>query len=337
MRYTPAVPATIYRTSAAPRFGPVARWFLPALLLTVGVHAAVYYVLHATRFEGFAPMQFKRAPSRIFTVKNVTIDPKLLDQNPQARPANKVPAKPAPDVTDLQIPGDAKPTFEKMMQQAETVIAAPLSDKTMAQDKPKVEETHTLDKTLADNNPAQLPSDLKALSEQLLNGKPVVTGSHPSFDVTGDQTASRPNSGPNVSLPNFSNLDSLLSSQGPLTSRTAPILLPTDLLYDYDSSTLRPQAVSSLEKLAELIQRNPNSTFTIEGHTDNFGAPEYNLQLSRARAESVKGWLVASAGIDPARVQTRGLGMSRLLVKAGSVEEQQLNRRVEIVIHNRAR
>lgn len=331
------MPATIYRTSAARRFGPVTRWFIPALLLTVGVHAAVYYVLHATRFEGFAPLQFKRPPSRIFTVKNVTIDPRLLDQNPQAKPTDKFPAKPVPDVTALQIPGEAKPAFEKMMQQAETVIAAPQSDKTMAQDKPRIEETHTLDKTLADNNPAQLPSDLKALSEQLLNGKPVVTGSHPSFDVTGDQSASRPNAGPNVGLPNFSNLDSLLSSQGPLTSRTAPILLPTDLLYDYDSSTLRLQAVSSLEKLAELIQRNPNSTFTIEGHTDNFGTPEYNLQLSLARAESVKGWLVGSAGIDAARIQTRGLGMSRLLVKAGSVEAQQLNRRVEIVIRNRAR
>ncbi len=331
------MPATIYRSTTAPRFGPVARWFVPALLLTLGVHAAVYYMLHATRFEGFAPMQFKRPVSRAFTVKNVTIDPRLLDQNPQAKPTDKVPTKPVPDVTDLQIPGDAKPTYEKMMQQAETVIAAPQSDKTMVQDKPKIEETHTLDKTLADNNSAQLPSDLKSLTEQLLNGKPVVTGSHPSFDVNGNQTTSRPNAGPNVGAPTFSNLDSLLSSQGPLTSKTAPILLPTDLLYDYDSSTLRPQAVSSLEKLAELIQRNPAATFTIEGHTDNFGTPEYNLQLSLARAESVKGWLVDSAGIDAARIQTRGMGMSRLLVKGGSVQEQQLNRRVEIVIHNRAR
>ena len=332
-----AVPATIYRTTTAPRFGPVARWFLPALLLTLGVHAAVYYVLHRTVFEGFSPMQFKQKVASPFKLQSAVIDPKLFDQNPTAKPTDKVPTKPVPDVTDLQIPGDAKPTFEKMMEKAETVIAAPQSEKTMALDKPKVEESRSLDKTLADSNPAQLPSDLKALSEQLLNGKPVVTGSHPSFDVNGDQSSSRPNAGPNVGIPTFSNLDSLLSSQGPLTSKIAPILLPTDLLYDYDSATLRGQAVSSLEKLAELIQRNPNSTFIIEGHTDSFGGAEYNLQLSRARAESVKAWLVTSAGIDAARIQTRGMGMTRLLVKGGSVESQQLNRRVEIVIKNRAR
>ena len=143
--------------------------------------------------------------------------------------------------------------------------------------------------------------------------------------------------GPNVGVPNFSNLDSLLSQQGPLSSKTAPILLPTDLLFDYDSATLRSQAVGSLGQLAELIERNPNSTFIIEGHTDNFGTPEYNQGLSKVRAESVKAWLVQNAGIDPARIQTRGLGMSRLLVAGGSVEQQQLNRRVEIVIKtNRA-
>ena len=140
--------------------------------------------------------------------------------------------------------------------------------------------------------------------------------------------------GPNVGVPNFSNLDSLLSAQGPLTSKTAPILLPTDLLFDYDSATLRQAAVGSLQKLAELIDRNPNANFIIEGHTDSFGTPEYNARLSLARAESVKDWLVMSAGIQSWRIQARGFGMTHLLVPGGSVEAQQLNRRVEIVIKN---
>jgi outer membrane protein OmpA-like peptidoglycan-associated protein len=314
--------------------GPVARWFFPALLLTVGVHVGIYHYLHRTRFEWFSPAQFKREVPRAFKVARVEIDPKLLDQDIAKKPASKPSTKPAPDITDIQIPGEAKPSFEKMMQQAETVIAAPVSEKTMVQEKPKVEEINALDRTLADNNPAQLPSDLKALTDQLLNGKPVVTGSHPSFDVNGPENSSRPNAGPNVGMPNFSNLDSLLSSKGPLTSKTAPILLPTDLLFDYGSPDLRPAAVGSLQKLAELIQRNPNASFIIEGHTDNFGSPVYNAGLSLARAESVKVWLVTSAGINAGRIQTRGLGMTRLLVPNGTVDEQQLNRRVEIVIRN---
>ena len=82
--------------------------------------------------------------------------------------------------------------------------------------------------------------------------------------------------------------------------------MPTDLLFDYDSPVLRPQAVGSLRQLAELIERNPNSTFIIEGHTDNFGRPDYNMDLSLKRAESVKGWLVQNAGIEAGRIQTRG-------------------------------
>jgi outer membrane protein OmpA-like peptidoglycan-associated protein len=321
------------RTGNAPfRLGVVERWFLPALLLTLALHIGGYYLLHVTRFSGFTPLRDSRPVPRAFKVARAEIDPKLLDDKKD--PAEEPPTKPVPDVTKIQIPGDLKPSYEQMIAKAETVIAAPEAEKTMVEDKPKVAETKALDKVLSDDNPQQLPSDLKALTDQLLNGKPNVSGSHPSFDVTGDATLSRPNAGPNAGQPNFSNLESLLSGKGPLTSKTAPILLPTDLLFDYDSATLRPNAVSSLEKLAELIERNPNANFIIEGHTDNFGTAEYNMRLSLARAESVKDWLVVSAGIEAGRIQARGFGMTHLLVPGGSVEEQQLNRRVEIVIKN---
>ncbi len=325
------MPAQNARTSAPFRLGVVERWFLPALLLTLAIHAGGYYLLNVTRFSGFTPLRDSRPVPRAFKINRAEIDPKSLDDKKD--PVEKPPSKPVPDVTQIQIPGDVKPNYQQMMAQAETVIAAPEAEKTMVLDKPKVAQTKALDKVLADDNPQELPSDIRALTDQLLNGKPNVTGSHPSFDVTG-QTGSRPNAGPNVGEPNFSNLESLLSSQGPLTSKTAPILLPTDLLFDYDSATLRPIAVNSLEKLAELIQRNPNSNFIIEGHTDNFGTAEYNMRLSLARAQSVKDWLVASAGIEATRIQARGFGMTHLLVPGGSVEAQQLNRRVEIVIKN---
>jgi OOP family OmpA-OmpF porin len=125
-----------------------------------------------------------------------------------------------------------------------------------------------------------------------------------------------------------------MSTPTPRPANPTSSLLPTDLLFDYDSATLRPNAVNSLEKLAELIERNPNANFIIEGHTDNFGPFDYNMRLSLARAESVKDWLVMSAGIEAGRIQARGFGMTHLLVPGGTVEEQQLNRRVEIVIKN---
>ena len=268
------------RPAFAARLGPVERWFLPALALTVALHVGGYYLLHVTSFTGFTPPKVP-VRTRAFNIKQAQIDPRALDEHkedPTAKPATK----PVPDVTDLQIPGDVKPNYEQYMKTAETVIAAPDATKTMVADKPKVVQIKALDKILAEDSSRQMPEDMKALTEQLLNAKPHVTGSHPSFDVLGDQTGSRPNVGPNAGVPNFSNLDSLLSQQGPLSSKTAPILMPTDLLFDYDSPVLRPQAVGSLQQLAELIERNPNSTFIIEGHTDNFGPPDYNLRLSLA-------------------------------------------------------
>ncbi|MBV9130281.1 MAG: OmpA family protein, partial [Verrucomicrobia bacterium] len=62
----------------------------------------------------------------------------------------------------------------------------------------------------------------------------------------------------------------------------------------------------------------------------------YNLDLSQRRAETVKGWLVENMSIEPDRIQTQGYGKTRLIVPADrSVEEQQLNRRVEIVIRTK--
>ncbi|MEM9478429.1 MAG: OmpA family protein [Verrucomicrobiota bacterium] len=131
----------------------------------------------------------------------------------------------------------------------------------------------------------------------------------------------------------FSNLDELLSNAGPLANDTAPILMPTDLLFAYNSSNLRESARLSLMKLGIIIQRNPDSIFIIEGHTDTLGPAEYNLTLSRRRAESVLTWLLNSLQLDPTRLQVRAYGETRPLKSPDGDEfEQALNRRVEIVI-----
>ena len=134
----------------------------------------------------------------------------------------------------------------------------------------------------------------------------------------------------------FSNIDDLLARSDALTAKTAPILMPTDLLFEYDASVLKDDATKSLKKLGELIKKNAQSSFRIEGHTDSFGSEEYNDQLSLRRAVAVKDWLIQNANIDPRNIATAGLGKRHLLVPAsGNVQEQQLNRRVEIVITTR--
>lgn len=131
----------------------------------------------------------------------------------------------------------------------------------------------------------------------------------------------------------FSNLDDLLGGGGTMGGSTAPILMPTDLLFDYGSDQLAEGARLSLMKLGFLIQKNPNSLFIVEGHTDSFGGEEFNLELSMRRANAVVEWLRASLRLGTDRIQAAGMGKSKPIVStAGTVEEQGLNRRVEIKV-----
>jgi outer membrane protein OmpA-like peptidoglycan-associated protein len=165
----------------------------------------------------------------------------------------------------------------------------------------------------------------------------IAAGSNKNPGKTDNQDVGDTTIAGNAGVPaGFSNLDELLSGSGQLGNGTAPILMPTDLLFDYDSAILRPGATASLQKLGRLIQRNPQAVFRVEGHTDSFGSDQYNMDLSQRRAETVKSWLVANMNIDADRIQTQGYGKTHLIVPADrSVEEQQLNRRVEIVIRTR--
>jgi outer membrane protein OmpA-like peptidoglycan-associated protein len=144
--------------------------------------------------------------------------------------------------------------------------------------------------------------------------------------------------GPNKGrAPGFSDLEQLLAQKGPLGSGTK-LRMPDDQLFEYDSAALQSSAVGQLQKLGTLIKRNPRATFTVEGYTDSFGTPEYNLDLSQRRADSVKQFLVEVMGISPAQIETRGYGQIKFRVSPnGSIEEQRENRRVEIVVHTNER
>ena len=107
-------------------------------------------------------------------------------------------------------------------------------------------------------------------------------------------------------------------------------MLPSDLLFEYDSADLRESARVGLMKLALLVERNPGLYCWIEGHSDLYGGGGYNLELSRKRAASVKDYLTNSLRLDSDRTHTRGYGKTRPIVAEGTVDEQSPNRRVEI-------
>jgi outer membrane protein OmpA-like peptidoglycan-associated protein len=125
---------------------------------------------------------------------------------------------------------------------------------------------------------------------------------------------------------------------GKVVGREIRLELAADVLFDFNKYDIRPVAVPTLQKVADVIKNYPKSLVRIEGHTDSIGADDYNLKLSDQRAGSVKTWLQSSGGIEGQRMSTKGWGESKPVApnskKDGSddPEGRQKNRRVEIVI-----
>jgi outer membrane protein OmpA-like peptidoglycan-associated protein len=125
---------------------------------------------------------------------------------------------------------------------------------------------------------------------------------------------------------------------GKVVGREIRLELAADVLFDFNKYDIRPVAVPTLQKVADVIKNYPKSLVRIEGHTDSIGADDYNLKLSDQRASSVKTWLQSSGGIEGQRMSTKGWGESKPVApnskKDGSddPEGRQKNRRVEIVI-----
>ena len=107
-------------------------------------------------------------------------------------------------------------------------------------------------------------------------------------------------------------------------------MLPSDLLFEFNSAELRESSKVGLMKLGLLMDRNPGLYCWIEGHTDLVGGDDFNLNLSIKRAEAVKLYLANSLRMDASKIITRGFGRYQPIVISGTAEEQAANRRVEI-------
>ena len=103
--------------------------------------------------------------------------------------------------------------------------------------------------------------------------------------------------------------------------------------FDVDQSTLRPESMGTINMIENLLKNNPDVKFEIDGHTDNSGDPNHNLQLSQARADAVKAQLVAM-GIDASRLTTKGFGSTVPISDNSTLEGRANNRRVEFVRNN---
>ncbi len=104
-----------------------------------------------------------------------------------------------------------------------------------------------------------------------------------------------------------------------------------DVYFDFDRSSLRPDALRLLDDAITKLQANPDKNIVIEGHTCSIGTAEYNLALGSRRAGSVRDYLL-SRGIAASRMETRSYGEERPKFDNAREETRRLNRRAALVV-----
>ena len=111
-----------------------------------------------------------------------------------------------------------------------------------------------------------------------------------------------------------------------------PPAVDVPVSFRFDSAELTEKGERQAGEMLAAIRKPTyaGQRFRLVGHTDTQGAAEYNLGLSRRRAERLREWFLARSDLDAGRIETRGLGESDPLLDGDSEAEHACNRRVEL-------
>ncbi|MFT6691095.1 MAG: OOP family OmpA-OmpF porin [Colwellia sp.] len=101
-----------------------------------------------------------------------------------------------------------------------------------------------------------------------------------------------------------------------------------NIAFANNSSIVEPALVDDIQRLADFMKEYTITSVEIEGHTSITGTADYNLMMSKKRAESVKSILVNKFNIDASRLTTKGYGQTQLLSADNTIAAHKLNRRV---------
>ncbi len=319
-------------------------WILTAVLASVTVHGGLLIWMKRTKFALPAQTESVREKKTgVFhtEVERMTVPQDLLkDLTPQApdltRQIEETGLTQVPDITQL---AEALKDQDVILT---TAMTAPAANATLSTPAPGtagdlLDDTAVLRSSPEDlksgmmGRPSALDKPQRAADDQVSIN--LSEGSLAGADLKSEVLSSmKKGTGGNGGVDGFASLDDLMNYKGPITG-DFKTMLRTDLLFDFGSAELKPEARLSLLKLAAIIQNNSDAKFRLIGHTDTIGSDEANQALSEARAAAVKTWLVDSLRLDGKNIITEGRGERETLPDinpAGSAEEQAQNRRVEI-------
>ncbi|MEI9998062.1 MAG: OmpA family protein [Verrucomicrobiota bacterium] len=289
-----------------------------------------------TRFPRRASPALELRPEP-FVVKQIEVNPDAL--KPQEDPTQKLPAaEPPRNPAEFNL----DPTqVEKALQTPQPNLAAPtvpeptkvIAATDLGQGLPLVQsDSAQLTAEISKIDPASAagPVTSARLAQDLISSSagPSQLGTPVAAQTDGNGTSGK--------LPGFSELaPGFKTSDANLAHLPEPVLLrlPSDVLFDFDSATLKPEADALLSQAVAMIMKFSDADVHIDGYSDSFGRQDYNLTLSEQRARAVQDWLAQRVPQTSYRFKAQGHGGTDFIVSAqGSIDQQQPNRRVEILI-----
>jgi len=315
------------------------RWFIAALAIALVLHGMLVGFFGLYHLRALEIPALHSPPTGPFTIKSIEIDPNAL-KSPQSDPIAKLP---------VAEPPRSPSAFNLDTRLVEKALQAPLpalSTPALPEPNRVIAQTDLNQmQPFAESDTAKVTAEISKVQPAMMDTGPVITSKLADDLISASPGPAQPGlpsgaeltgNGTTGHLPGFADLAPGFKAGGASLSKLPePVLLrlPADVLFDFDSATLKPEADSLLGQAVSMITKYPAADVQIDGYSDSFGRADYNLTLSQQRAQAVQDWLQGRASSVSFKFRSQGHGSADYVVSPqGSIDQQQPNRRVEILI-----
>ncbi|PTX97316.1 hypothetical protein DB346_20135 [Verrucomicrobia bacterium LW23] len=330
----------------------VAKYVVAAFVISVVFHIFIAVYSGYIKVPALPiSLQFPKSESmegKTFEIQEVVEEKPSPVNNPQAPAANLPPQSAIPQAQDIQentkLDSDGSTIDRALLASRPQVDIPAPTDPNMAVSPELTASTAftTRDDAIIESHIARLPvgpTSSDSLPEFVAPPDAFAkrSGAASSPDPGGRGGIKSTASNPGEKVPTFADVSRSLKEPKPVVDPKLPepvlLYLPSDVLFDFGSAKLREEAYPLLQQTASMISQYARAKVTISGHTDSFGSDGFNQRLSEQRAQVVENYLRSSLSSPVYTFSVTGYGKSRPLVSPTLTrEEQQRNRRVEVVI-----
>ncbi len=315
----------------------LARWIWFALLGSLIVHLFIWLGLQKIGFGALAIPYQKTKMEHPFEVKRVELKQSSNEgknENPLSFVSHALDLNPQPQTTP-EASGNVK---NLQVVTPQLSIPPPPNPASLTESGVASSSPYSV------SNAVNVQAEIAALPVGESSSVSTMTNSVPSPEGTGASAAEggetketgTPTAG-SSQMPSFAEISpNFKGPSGDFNPRLPePVMLrlPSDVIFDFNSVDLKPDALPLLQQAADYIKKYPVAKIQVDGHTDTIGSDDYNQTLSENRARSVEKWLKQHLEGGNFTFDIHGYGKTRPIVNPnGTPDQQQRNRRVEIII-----